>query len=204
MILAVASAALLRDQLARFDALLVGPGLGDSADLFLADLFATVELPPLVVDADGLNFLARQPHWPDLLPKPSILTPHPGEMARLVGEDIHEKDRVALARKKSAEWGHIVVLKGAYTVVATPDGRATIIPFAASQLAIAGSGDVLAGVIVSLLAQGVVPYDAARLGAYLHGMAGLEAAQYASGLIAREIADALPAARDRLTNQKLL
>ena len=187
----------------RYDALLVGPGLGDSADSFLAELFSATDLPPLVVDADGLNFLARQPDWPDLLPKPSILTPHPGEMARLVGKSIADVDRVALAREKSAEWGHIVVLKGAYTVVANPDGQATIIPFAAAQLAVAGSGDVLAGVIVSLLAQGVAPYAAARLGAYLHATAGLQAARFATGLVAREIADALPAARDRLTNQKL-
>jgi NAD(P)H-hydrate epimerase len=150
--------------------------------------------PPLIVDADGLNVLAEIPEWPGRLPPDTILTPHPGEMARLVGRSlaaVRDEDRVALARGCAAEWGHIVLLKGAYTVIAAPDGRATLLPFANPILAVGGSGDVLSGIIVGLLAQGVAPYAAAVLGGYLHGAAGQLAADFwgDAGLLAGELAD---------------
>ncbi len=181
-------------QATKGDALLIGPGL-DAADAFITDLLAAKEtLPPLVIDADGLNVLASKEAWWKRLPPHTILTPHPGEMARLMGvtlADLQERDRVALAQEKAAAWGCVLLLKGAYTVIAAPDGRLTINPFANPALAVAGSGDVLSGVITGLLAQGVAPFDAARLGAYLHGAA---AAQYAydSGLLMRELCDFLP------------
>ncbi|MEW5989420.1 MAG: ADP/ATP-dependent (S)-NAD(P)H-hydrate dehydratase, partial [Chloroflexota bacterium] len=155
---------------------------------------------PLVVDADGLNWLAGLPNWPQRLPPQTILTPHPGEMARLVGVDIaalKEADRVELTREKAAAWGHVLVLKGAYTVIAAPDGRCALLPFANPALAVAGSGDVLAGVIVALLGQGLPPYEAAVLGGYLHGAAG-QSAGVDSGLLAGEIADLLPQVRQKL------
>jgi NAD(P)H-hydrate epimerase len=115
-------------------------------------------------------------------------------MARLVGRPlsaVRDEERVALARESAAAWGHVVLLKGAYTVIAAPGGQATLLPFANPLLAVAGSGDVLGGIIVSLLAQGVKPYEAAVLGGYLHGAAGQLAADYwgNAGLLASELAD---------------
>ena len=119
---------------------------------------------PMIFDADGLKLLAKLPDWSKLLPAPAILTPHPGEMSVLTGMAIEEiqKDRLNVARKFAQEWGHVVVLKGAFTVIAAPDGRTTTIPVATPALARAGTGDVLAGLITGLRAQGVDAYDAAR------------------------------------------
>lgn len=130
--------------------------------------------PPLVVDADGLNALAQARDWAARLPGPAILTPHPGEMARLTGLEkaAIEEDRLGVAQQFAQAWGHVVVLKGAFTVVASPDGRALVLPFANPTLATAGTGDVLAGAIAGLRAQGLGPFEAAALGAYLHGLAG--------------------------------
>jgi NAD(P)H-hydrate epimerase len=166
-------------------------------------LLALEELPPLIVDADGLNVLANSPDWAQQLPPNTILTPHPGEMARLMGvslADVQATDRVELARAKAQEWGHVVLLKGAYTVVAARDGRCTVLPFANPALAVGGSGDVLSGIIVGLLAQGLSPYAAAVLGSYLHGAAAqlAVAATTDAGLLASEFADWVPQVRKRL------
>jgi len=190
-----------------YQALLLGPGFGrdEKTAQFLGSLLgghkkpsakgrigfvraaATTEkaarenetdLPALVLDADALNLLAEMDDWPNLLPANTILTPHPGEMARLLQleRDEVQADRIGVAQKAAAEWGHVVVLKGAFTVVATPDGRTALLPFANPALATAGSGDVLAGVIVALLGTGLEPYRAAVAGAFLHGAAGQKAA----------------------------
>lgn len=138
----------------------------------------TVKVPPLVVDADGLKLLAQIKDWHTKLPAPAVLTPHPGEMSVLSGlakEEI-QANRMETASKYAKEWGHVVVLKGAFTVVAAPDGRATVIPVASAALARAGTGDVLAGLIVGLRAQGLDAYDAAVAGAWIHAQAGLYAA----------------------------
>ena len=136
------------------------------------------ELPPMIVDADGLKLLAKISDWHKKLPVLSILTPHPGEMSALTGlskEEIQE-DRQNIASRFAKEWGHVVVLKGAFTVIAAPDGRVTVLPFASPALARAGTGDVLAGLIVGLRAQGVEAFDAAVAGAWIHAQAGLYAA----------------------------
>lgn len=135
---------------------------------------ATPPLPPTVIDADGLNCLALLDDWPELLPDPVILTPHAGEMARLCGLEIDDvrADGWQLAQEKAAAWNAVVLLKGPYTVIAAPDGRLAVLPVATPALATAGTGDVLAGTITGLLAQGVAPFDAACLGAWLHGRAG--------------------------------
>lgn len=190
-----------------YDALLFGPGLGEATAFVEALLAEPERLPPLVVDADGLNTLAEMEDWAGRLPANTVLTPHPGEMARLVGAplgEVKEMDRVELAREKAAAWGHVVLLKGAYTVVAAPDGRAAVQPFAHPILSTAGSGDVLAGVIVALLGQGLPPYEAAVLGGYLHGAAGRLAADDVgdAGLLAAEIADWVPDVRRRLTHKQ--
>ena len=185
-------------------ALLVGPGLGLEAKTkeFLEGLLTgksntkkqtsqigfvhketkedgPVTLPPMVVDADGLILLAKITDWHMKLPPLSVLTPHPGEMSVLTGlpKDEIQNDREAIVTKYAKEWGHVVVLKGAFTVIAAPNGQLTVIPVASPALARAGTGDVLAGLIVGLRAQGLDAYDAAVAGAYIHAEAGLLAAE---------------------------
>ena len=135
-------------------------------------------LPPMIIDADGLKLLARIPEWAAHLPAQSILTPHPGEMAVLTGLAVDEiqSDRLEIASKYAQQWGHVVVLKGAFTLIAAPDGRISVIPVASSALAHAGTGDVLAGLIGGLRAQRLPAFEAASAGAWLHAQAGLAAA----------------------------
>jgi NAD(P)H-hydrate epimerase len=165
-----------------------------------------MKLPPIVIDADGLKLLAGIPDWHVHLQGQSILTPHPGEMSVLTGLPIAviqaERERAAL--DWAAQWGHVVVLKGAFTVVASPTGQATILPFATPALARAGTGDVLSGVIASLLAQGVQPYQAAILGCFLHGWSGEIAAGMigsTAGVIAGDVAELIPAAISELESR---
>jgi NAD(P)H-hydrate epimerase len=136
-------------------------------------------LPPMVIDADGLRVLAEQPEWWTLLAANTILTPHPGEMAQLTGLSTEQvqADRLRVAKEYACKWGCVVVLKGACTVVAAPDNRSATIPIATAALAKAGTGDVLAGMISGLLAQGMPAYSAAFCGAWLHGRAGVIAAE---------------------------
>jgi ADP-dependent NAD(P)H-hydrate dehydratase / NAD(P)H-hydrate epimerase len=191
----------------------VGPGLGrhpGSCELVRAlladaDLPATpagVSPPATVVDADGLNHLAATPQWWERLARPCVLTPHMGEMARLLGCALREveTDRFGVAQRAAQQWGCTVVLKGAYTVVASPDGSAVVIPFANAALATAGTGDVLAGVIVGLLAQGLPDAAAAQCGAYLHALAGelWRHEQGTTGLLASDLLPLLPRARRAL------
>ncbi|MCP4357039.1 MAG: NAD(P)H-hydrate dehydratase [Chloroflexi bacterium] len=192
-VLSAKSAKMLLATIDQHDALLLGPGLGEAAD-FVTALLAAETLPPLLVDADGLNILAQMENWPSLLPPRTVLTPHPAEMSRLMGislKDMLAQDRLKAAQTQAQTWGHIVLLKGAYTIVAAPTGEATLIPFASPVLAVGGSGDVLGGVIATLLAQGLGGYDAAVLGSYLHGAVG-SLTKTQSGLLASEIADLLP------------
>ena len=222
-----AAADVLRKSCEDAEALLVGPGLGreDVTRHFLQRLLRPAEanlrgrmgflpraseaapeaipLPQLIVDADGLRLLAALEDWPARLPPGSILTPHPGEMSALTGLDREtiQANREGVAREKAAEWGQVVVLKGAHTVVAAPDGRGWVIPFATAALAKAGTGDVLAGAISGLCAQGVAAAEAAVLGAFLHGRAGVLAAEKAgttAGVLAGEVAQLLPAAMAEL------
>jgi NAD(P)H-hydrate epimerase len=199
-VIASSAVDVLQQKLDDYDALLMGPGLTQEKETitFVQDLLGLEaperrgqigflantrqadpeqpDLPPLVVDADGLNALAQVSGWHEHLPPGTILTPHPGEMARLMGEGATTKDvqadREGVARRMAEEWGVVVVLKGAFTVVAAPDGRLMVAPFANPGLATAGSGDVLAGAIVGLRAQGLAAFEAAVAGVYLHGLAG--------------------------------
>ncbi len=187
-----------------YDALLLGPGMGPAAEPFLEALLASgASLPPLVVDADGLNGLARMAQGPARLPPGSLLTPHPGEMARLLGASVAGPDRLKLAQESAARWQQVLLLKGAFTVVAEPGGRCLLLPFANPLLGSAGSGDVLAGVAASLLGQGLPAFEAAALAAYLHGVAGELAREQLgdAGLLSSELADWLPHARQRLAAQ---
>jgi ADP-dependent NAD(P)H-hydrate dehydratase / NAD(P)H-hydrate epimerase len=158
------------------DAVVVGPGLRESAGFRrLVRRMVDGEGPPAVLDGGALNLLATEPGWAGgARPGRLVLTPHPREFARLAGEPVGDDDEERASRAAAAarELGQIVVLKGARTVVATPDGELAVAPFENPALATAGTGDVLAGAIGGLLAQGLAPFDAARLGVYLHGLAG--------------------------------
>lgn len=197
--IAAQASATLQAHLERSTALLVGPGFGleqTTAD-FLKQLLEAdkAHLPPLVVDADGLKLLSRLAGWAERLPAPAVLTPHPGEMSVLTGlsKDALQQDRLGMARRYSQEWGHVVVLKGAFTVIAAPDGEAAIIPVATPALARAGTGDVLAGLIVGLRAQGVEGFQAAVAGAWIHAYAGLQAIERLGNPASVIAGDVLPA-----------
>ena len=192
----------LGDLLGRATALAVGPGLGQDPEtaIFLHDLLGGTDLPT-VIDADALNLIALDRSLlNEALPaekrKRWVLTPHPGEMARLLGTSIKEvqADRVGIASKASRTWGATVVLKGAHTVVAGPDGRVLINLTGNPGLATGGTGDVLTGLIAGLLAQGLTPVQAAAAGVYAHGWAAdrLAAARGMAGLIAGDLLEELP------------
>ncbi len=154
--------------------------------------------PPMVVDADALNLIAQIAGGPARLPRGCVLTPHPREMARLTGLDVEaiNADRIGCARRAAADWGHVVVLKGAFTVVAAPGGHATVNPFAVPALATAGTGDILSGVIAGLIAQGLDGYAAAVVATHVHALAGEIAADRvgARGVMASDVLAAVPAA----------
>ena len=179
------------------NALALGPGLGtdeETQDL-IKTLVADCELP-LVLDADGLNGILDDLSCLEQAKGPRILTPHPGEMARLSGistADI-QKNRPDIARKFATTHGVILILKGAQTMVALPDGSLHLCPTGNPGMAAGGMGDVLTGVIAGLLAQGFSPENAALAGVFLHGMAGdfLETHQSRFGFLASVLADALP------------
>ena len=206
-------------------ALLLGPGFGTetTTKVFLEDLLAGKSpqkkaaarigfvheesvkkkdetestIPPMIIDADGLKLLAQIKDWHIKLHAQSILTPHPGEMSVLTGlskEEIQE-NRQAVALKYAKEWGHVVVLKGAFTLVASPDERVTMIPVASPALARAGTGDVLAGLITGLRAQGLDAFDAAVSGAWIHAQAGLYAADdlgTSASVLAGDVLNSVP------------
>jgi ADP-dependent NAD(P)H-hydrate dehydratase / NAD(P)H-hydrate epimerase len=161
------------------------------------------KLPPLVIDADGLNNLAKIENWPDLLPEQVVLTPHPAEMARLCGLESAKEvtaRRWELAREKAAEWNAVVLLKGPYTVIAHPDGRLAVVPVATAALATAGTGDVLAGSIAGFMAQGLDPFDAACLGSWIGSRAGemCEEEIGPAGTLAGDVLTFLPLAMNEL------
>jgi NAD(P)H-hydrate epimerase len=186
-------------------AMLVGPGFGmqETSRDFIARLLSEGEnLPSLVFDADGLKLLASLPDWWNQLPAPAVLTPHPGEMSILTGLSTREiqAQRIPTAEKFAAEWGHVVVLKGAFTVIAAPDGRTAVVPVATPALARAGTGDVLAGLIAGLRAQGMDAFEAAVAGAWIHAQAGLLAADLIGSTAPVLAGDVLSAAVDVLAD----
>lgn len=221
-VIAESAADVLRENLKKIDALLIGPGLGmeETTGGFVKRLFSqekgrkaslgflvnsadnpkeelASKLPALVLDADALKLLAKWQKWTDHVPVGSVLTPHPGEMAVMTGLSIDEiqRNRVEIAETYAKQWRQVIVLKGAFTVIADPDGQVAMIPVATAALAKAGTGDVLAGMIVGLLAQGVSPFEAATAGCWIHAQAGLIAAKRFQGtasVLAGEVADAIP------------
>jgi ADP-dependent NAD(P)H-hydrate dehydratase / NAD(P)H-hydrate epimerase len=210
----------VRKNINRATAILIGPGLGleDTTKEFIRRFIATTSERrgnfgflhdtklgdegtsiqiPMVVDADGLKLISKIGKWSELLPSPAVLTPHPGEMAVLTGLSMSEiqENRIDIAKEYSIKWGHVVVLKGAYTVIANPTGQIAVVPVATPALAKAGTGDVLAGLIVGLLAQRVDAFLAACIGAWIHAYAGLLAARIlgnTASVIARDVLNSVP------------
>ncbi|HKW71566.1 MAG TPA: NAD(P)H-hydrate dehydratase [Candidatus Dormibacteraeota bacterium] len=184
-------------QLEGGEAGVIGPGLGRDSSTWrlVLDLAARANCP-LVIDADGLNALADSPRTKGKLGRDRVLTPHPGELARLTGKtaDSINADRPAAALRAAREWGAIIVLKGAHTVVAHPDGRTSEDPHEVPVLATGGTGDVLSGIIGGLIAQGSDAFAAAVTGVYIHASAGRRIAQRIgdSGLLASDLLPEIP------------
>lgn len=195
----------LHDALAAARSVVVGPGLGltDGTVSLLRDLLPVLATRPTVVDADALNALPRMEGWWQRL-GPAVLTPHPGEMSRLTGLPIADiqSDRLGVARRFARRWGTVVVLKGAGTIVAGADERVAVIRTGGPNLATGGTGDVLSGIIGGLLAQGLMPWEGAVAGAYVHGAAGDEVARRlgAAGTLAGDLLPAIPLTRKMLEN----
>lgn len=195
--IAAAAFDVLWERLGSFDAIAVGPGMSTHEETagFTRGLVAAAP-KGLVVDADGLNaFAGRLEEFDDRGSADIVLTPHVGEFARLmgIGSSEVEADRVARVRALSARVGSTVLLKGSRTLIAEPSGVVRINPTGSSALATAGTGDVLTGAIAAFMARGLDSYDAATVGAYLHGLAGLVAAsQLGEGTTAGDVAESLP------------
>ena len=177
-----------------FSAIGIGPGLGtkNNSQKALLALLETAKVP-LVLDADALNILSENKAWFEKLPENSILTPHPGEFKRLVGEAANSYENIQKQQEFSKKHKVIVVLKGAFTSVSTPDGKLYFNSTGNPGMATAGSGDVLTGIILGFLAQGISPEHAAVKGVYLHGLAGDLAAREKSevSLVAGDIVECL-------------
>ncbi len=193
--------------LAGYRAAVIGPGLGQSDETraFLEHVFAGIqrmddaERPCLIVDADGLNNLAHLERWWERLPRDTVITPHPGEMTRLRGGEKVSgggADRLDVARESAPKWGLVVVLKGATTLIASPEGQLRANWPGNPAMASAGTGDVLSGTVGGLLAQGLLPFDAASAAVYLHSRAGLRVSARIgdAGLLASDLLDELPLA----------
>ena len=205
--IAASAADAISDRIDTYSALAVGCGLGWSHGTvsFLERLLLAGHDPPnlkAVIDADGLNSLSDCADWPQRLRADAVLTPHPGEMATLTGRPTAhiQAHRLAVASESAIQWRQTTLLKGANSVVASPDGQQAVLPFINPALAAGGTGDVLTGVIGGLLAQGLSPFDAARLGGFLHGAAGEMARRNvgSAGVLASDLLPLLPQVINRL------
>jgi NAD(P)H-hydrate epimerase len=183
-----------------YDVLLIGPGLGqgESQDALVRQILTSISSDGarVVVDADGLNALARAPQWWERVEANCVLTPHPGEFARLTRRETADiqSDRLGAAREAGSAWKQTVVLKGAHSVIASPGGAAAVNPYANPALASAGTGDVLAGAIAGYLAHGLSPFEAAACGVYLHAATaeGLRSEFGDAGMLASDLLIELP------------
>lgn len=187
----------------RYQAVLLGSGIGQTDQarrIFLEILFGGSNMgnsQPLIIDADGLRMLVEIDGWWEKLSAQTILTPHPGEMAVLTGLSVTEiqANRVAVVRKFAKQWQKIIILKGALTAIANPEGRVAIVPIASSALATAGTGDILAGFVTGLCAQGLSPFEAAQLAAFVHARAGQFSANkvnQTASVTALDVLEAIP------------
>lgn len=192
-----------------YDAVVIGPGLGrqPATQRRTRNLIAALRVPA-VIDADGLNALADSRNWWTGLRAPLVLTPHPGEFGRLVHGEAPPSDDDA-ARSQAAldaaqRWQQVVVLKGAHTVVAAPDGELLRSDVSSPALATAGTGDVLAGIVAAFLAAGLPGFVAAGCGVAVHGAAGMLAEDRIgrAGVMARDVATLVPEAIEQLRGER--
>ena len=177
-----------------FNAVGIGPGLGKN-EMTVAAFKKLLEFgKPVVIDADGLNILAENKELMEIIPAASILTPHPKEFERLAGKVTDDFQRLELLKKFSADLKSIIVLKGAHTAIASPEEKIYFNSTGNPGMATGGSGDVLTGIIVSLLGQGYTSWEAAVIGVYIHGYAGDAAAKEKSevSLLPSDIIEAIP------------
>jgi hydroxyethylthiazole kinase-like uncharacterized protein yjeF len=187
-------------------AVAIGPGVSRHAETaeMIRELLPEIH-QPIVLDADGINVMAGHRQLFQQLHAPLIMTPHPGEMARLLDMTTSavQQDRIGIAGRVAHELNVYVVLKGAGTVIAAPDGAVAVNPTGNPGMATGGTGDVLTGIIVGLLAQRLSPWHAACAGVYLHGLAGdlAAASRGQMGLIARDVIDAVPSAIQHVLHQ---
>jgi ADP-dependent NAD(P)H-hydrate dehydratase / NAD(P)H-hydrate epimerase len=196
------SIGLIQSLLPQYNTFLIGCGIGQGktmTDIVKKLILETGGLQPtVVVDADGVNILSGIISWEQRFKNDAVFTPHPAEMSRLVGKTTAEiqAHRMEFAREAAIRWHKTIVLKGAYTVIASADGRLRISPFANAGLSSAGTGDVLAGTIAGMLAQGLSLFDAASCGVYLHGLAGemVKADMGDAGMLAQDLLPLLPKA----------
>ncbi len=194
----------IANESSRYDAAVIGPGLGAQPATQRRTRNLIVSLPiPAVIDADGLNALAAGAKWWSGLRSPLVLTPHPGEFARLTGRSVPANDdgRADVARDAAATWGQVVVLKGGNTVIASPDGDLRQSDVMTPALATAGTGDLLAGVTGAFLAAGRPPFVAAACAVGVHAAAGLLAEDRIgrAGVMATDVARLLPGAISALS-----
>ena len=181
----------------KYNAIAIGPGLGQfkESEAALYNLIKSSSAP-LVLDADALNILSRNKEWLSLLPKGSVLTPHPGEAERLFGKFADRYATIGAVREMASKYNIVILLKGAYTTVVAPDGNIYFNSTGNPGMATGGSGDVLTGIVLALLAQGYEGVDAARMAAYIHGLAGdLAVSELGeTALVAGDIVNYLPKA----------
>jgi len=161
------------DSVEKYSSVAIGPGIGTHSETsHMLDSFIAKLNKPCVFDADALNIISRHKELLSQLPRNSILTPHPKEFERIFGKSDSSYERILKAKQASIEYGLIIILKGAHTSISTPDGNLFFNSTGNSGMATAGSGDVLTGVLVGLLAQGYTAEDAAKTGVFIHGLAG--------------------------------
>lgn len=181
----------------RYSALAIGPGIGQEEDTALA-MMEQIQgsTLPIVLDADAINILSTHRNWLSRLPKRCILTPHLGELERLIGKCMDTYERLVKVKELAAYLQSYIIVKGAWTAIATPEGNFYFNPTGNPGMATGGSGDVLTGILLGLLAQGYSREEACKLGVYIHGLAGDIAAQEKTemGMTASDIIESLPAA----------
>ena len=188
--------------LSKYKAVAIGPGLGQEEDTALA-MMEQIQASniPVVLDADAINILSSHRNWLSRLPKQSILTPHLGELERLTGKCMDTYERLTKVKELAAYLHSYIIVKGAWTIIVTPDGRCFLNPTGNPGMATAGSGDVLTGILLALLAQGYSQEEACQLGVYVHGLAGDIAAETMSqmGMTSGDIIAALPQAWKKIS-----
>lgn len=190
-------------ELRRYNALAIGPGLGQEEDTALAmiEQIQGCHLP-IVLDADAINILSTHRNWLSRLPKQCILTPHLGELERLTGKCMDSYERITKVKELASYLQSYILIKGAWTAIVTPEGHCHFNPTGNPGMATAGSGDVLTGILLALLSQGYSPEESCKLGVYIHGLAGDIAAKSLSeiSMTAGDIIEALPSAWKKILN----